>query len=107
MCSIKCGLKEHFNKDHAHKDQIIEQVKKNAIMCTKIARLASLLIHYVFNTIMDKSDEEINEYFDVFDDNRDKNSPTEQKIKDFFYAVLGPYNHSSEYPMHIYRPRFS
>lgn len=104
-CAIKCAAKKILveNENKAH---ILEQIKKNSIMCTRIARLASLLIHYVFNSIMDQDDQTVNDFFNVTDDNREKNSPTEQKIKDYFYAVVKGYEHSDEYPMSQYGENF-
>lgn len=86
--------------DNENKERVIQRMKDNAIMCTRIARLASLLIHYVFNLIMDEDDDTVTDFFNVIDDNRDKNSPPEQKIKDYFYAVVQGYEQSPEYPMH-------
>lgn len=97
-CSIKCAAKKLL-VENENKAKILEQIKKNSIMCTRIARLASLLIHYVFNRIMDQDDQTVSDFFNVTDNNADKNSPTEQKIKDYFYAVVDGYQHSDEYPM--------
>lgn len=100
-CSIKCAAKKIL-VENENKAEILEQIKKNSIMCTRIARLASLLIHYVFNYIMDQDDQTVTDFFNVTDDKREKNSPTEQKIKDYFYAVVEGYEHSDEFPMSQY-----
>lgn len=104
-CSIKCGAQKLLVESEK-KVMILEQIKKNSIMCTRIARLGSLLIHYVFNQIMDQDDQTVHDFFNVIDDNRDKNSPTEQKLKDYFYAVVQGYERSDEYPMHQYGQDF-
>lgn len=104
-CAIKCAAKKIL-VENENKAKMLEQIKKNSIMCTRIARLASLLIHYVFNFIMDQDDQTVNDFFDVTDDNREKNSPTEQKLKDYFYAVVQGYEHSDEYPMSQYGQNF-
>lgn len=104
-CAIKCAAKKLLVESE-NKLNILEQIKKNSIMCTRIARLGSLLIHYVFNHIMDQDDQTVLDFFDVTDDNREKNSPTEQKLKDYFYAVVQGYEHSDEYPMNQYGQDF-
>lgn len=104
-CSIKCAAQKIL-VENENKAMILEQIKANSIMCTRIARLASLLIYYVFNFIMDQDDQTVTNFLNVLDDNCGKNSPTEQIIKDYFYAVVRGYEHSPEYPMHQYGTDF-
>lgn len=105
-CTIKCAARKALI-DSEMKEEVLAKFRENSIKCTRIARLASLLIHFVFNKIMDTNDEQtINDFFDVTDDYRPKNSPTEQKIKEYFYSVTVNYTHSPEYPMEMYAPEF-
>ena len=45
--AIKCALRKAL-VDSENKERILQQIRENAIKCTKITRLATLLIHYVF-----------------------------------------------------------
>lgn len=105
-CVIKRAARKAM-KGSENKQQILTKFREYSIKCTKIARLASLLIHFVFNKKMDTNDAKtINDFFNVTDDFRPKNSPTEQVLKDYFYSVTVNYTHSPEYPMDKYAPEF-
>lgn len=105
-CVIKCAARKALIESEM-KEDVLAKFRENSIKCTRIARLASLLIHFVFNKIMDTDNEKtINAFFNITDDNRPKNSPTEQFLKDYFYGVTVNYTHSPEYPMQMYAPEF-
>lgn len=104
-CSIKCCLRKVLIETE-NKERFLRQLRTNCITCTKIARLASLLIHFVFYSVIEMDNNTVNAFFDVEDNNQMKNSPTEQKLKDFFYAVLKNYTRSEEYPMWEYGKDF-
>lgn len=103
-CSIKCALKKWL-KSNENRDRIVAAIRENSVKCTRIARLASLLIHFVFNSIMDQNDDVINQFFNVTD-NCGKNSDSEKIINGYFYSVLGNRNYSPEYPMQQYGRAF-
>lgn len=83
-CSIKCAARKAM-KESPWKEQILAKFKEKSIICTRIARLASLFMHVSFNRKMDNNELD---FFNVVDDYRRKNSPTEQVTNKYFYAVL-------------------
>lgn len=99
-CAVKCALRKSLTDGNIDKERFLENIREKSIGCTKITRLASLLIHFVFYSIIDSNDQnKINQFFNVTDDGRKQNSPTEQVINEYFYAVLTGYTESPEYPM--------
>lgn len=96
-CSIKCALRKALVEKeddiweegkNVRKEKILAMFRDLSIKATRIARLASLLIHVVFNSKVYHNDFQ---FFDVADDSRPKNSPPEQIIKQYFFGVLGKY----------------
>lgn len=83
-CTVKCAARKAL-LDSDIKENILAKFREHSIMCTRIARLASLLMHIQFNKEMVDGNFG---FFNIQDDYRKKNTPTEQVTKRFFYGVL-------------------